>query len=68
MLGNYIVHIKNGSYQLYGVIFGHFVSPDLKATLNSDPVIEAAYYYRSLKDYALLGKESELAEALEKEN
>jgi multiple sugar transport system substrate-binding protein len=47
--------------------FGHFVSPDLKkATLNSDPVIEAAYYYRSLKDYALLGKESELAEAFGK--
>ncbi|MDK2840318.1 ABC transporter substrate-binding protein [Petrotoga mexicana DSM 14811] len=43
---------------------GHFVSPDLKkATLNSDPVIETANYYRSLSNYALLGKESELAEA-----
>jgi len=46
---------------------GHFVSPDLKkATLNSDPVIETAYYYRNLGNYALLGKESELAEAFGK--
>lgn len=46
---------------------GNFVSPDLKtATLNSDAVIETAYYYRTLKDYALLGTESELAEAFGK--
>ncbi|HBT50714.1 MAG TPA: ABC transporter substrate-binding protein [Petrotoga sp.] len=46
---------------------GHFVSPDLKkAILNSEPVIETANYYRVLSNYALLGKESELAEAFGK--
>jgi len=48
---------------------GNFVSPDLKkAILNSDPVVETANYYRTLSNYALLGKESELAEAFGKGN